>query len=297
MRVLVIGAAGQLGTDLCGVCRGDDLTTADIDTVDIRDAPGVERLINAVGPEVVINCAAVHNVPKCQAEPETAFAVNATGALNLAVACRKARARLVHISTDYVFGSGLTRPQIETDPPAPLSVYGASKLAGEHLIAAETDNYQIFRTAGLYGNAPCVAKGGMNFVKLMLHLAATRGNVRVVTDEITTPTYTVVLAAQVRLAAEQGEPGLYHATCGGGCSWYEFAETIFALTNTPVKLVAATCSDFPAPVKRPAYSVLENKHLQDQGIDIMPHWRDALDQYLHAAKPSNDPGRRGGWED
>ena len=136
------------------------------------------------------------------------------------------------------------------------------------------------RSAALYGAAPCLAKQGMNFVRLMLHLAATRPEVRVVTDEITTPTHTRALAKQLRVLAEQGEPGLYHATCQGACSWYDFAKAIFAKTNTQAILVPATSADFPSPVRRPRYSVLDNAHLRAQGLDIMPAWEDALDEYL-----------------
>src|SRR5690606_5286510 len=149
--------------------------------------------------------------------------------------CHAAGARLIHISTDYVFGYGGTRPYTEDDMPAPLSVYAASKLAGEHLIAAECPNHCIVRTSGLYGTAKCRAKDGMDCVALTLRLAAPRGEVRVVTDEYVTPTYTVALARQLRVLAERGKPGVYHATCNGHCSWYDFAEAVFAETSTPVK--------------------------------------------------------------
>lgn len=286
MQVAIIGAHGQLGTELCKVFADTTLHRIDVDgdalILDICHAGDVHALIaKQLRPNVVINTAAFHNVPKCEEQPETAFAVNALGAKNLAVACQACRARLVHISTDYVFGHGGTRPYVETDLPGPLSVYGASKLAGEHLVAAYCDNYVIVRTAAIYGPAACRAKGGKNFVDLMLHLAATRGEVKVVTDEITTPTYTVALAKQIRLVAEKGEPGLYHATCQGQCSWYEFAKAIFEETRTRVTLREATSKDFPSPVKRPSYSVLDNAHLRSQGLDVMPEWRTALAEYLN----------------
>lgn len=285
MTVLVIGAEGQLGTDLCRVFADAGLHRADLDGnghhVDIRDGDAVHQLIfDDVRPNLVINTAAAHNVAECEANVDLAFAVNGMGAYHVAAACQEGGARLVHISTDYVFGHGATRPYVETDLPEPLNVYAASKRAGELLIAAACPDHLIVRTAALYGTAPCRAKGGRNFVELMRHLAATQPEVKVVTDEITTPTYTLVLARQIRLLAEKAEPGLYHATCGGACSWYEFAEAIFAATNTGVTLVKATTADFPSHVQRPEYSVLENKHAQDQGLDIMPPWRDALDLYL-----------------
>jgi dTDP-4-dehydrorhamnose reductase len=159
-------------------------------------------------------------------------------------------------------------------------VYAASKLAGEHLIASVLDDHLIVRTAAIYGNAPCRAKGGRNFIGTMLHLAATRPEVKVVTDEITTPTYTLALARQIRLLAEKGEPGVYHATCRGDCSWFDFARAIFEETDTQVVLSPTTSAEFQSPVRRPAYSVLENRHAQAQGLDIMPPWRDALKDYL-----------------
>lgn len=288
MRVLILGANGQLGSDLQREYAGEDLHVADIDRVDICEQDQVRRLIeDEVVPQLVINTAAAHNVPKCEEEPATAFAVNATGCRNVAVSCCRIGARLVHISTDYVFGHGDGRPFSEDDLPAPLNVYAASKLAGEHLAAAECPNHIIIRGAALYGAAPCVAKGGLNFVRLMLHLAATRPEVKVVTDEVTTPTYTRALAAQIRLVAEQGEPGLYHATCNGQCSWYEFAKAIFEESGVEANLLPTTSAEFPSPVKRPRYSVLENRHLQAQGLDIMPAWRDALRAYLQEMRENS----------
>jgi len=287
MRVLIVGALGQLGTDLCREFADTELCTADLDggdhQLDIRNFAQVRRLIlGAVKPELVFNCAAAHNVPRCERDLGLAFAVNAAGARHLAVACKTVKARLVHVSTDYVFGHGATRPLLETDLPAPLNVYAASKLAGEHLVAAECPDHLIIRTAAIYGTAPCRAKGGRNFVEMMLHLAATRPEVKVVTDEITTPTYTAALARQMRLLAEKGVPGLYHATCQGACSWYEFAQAIFEESNTQVRLVPARAAEFQSPVKRPEYSVLENRRAQEQNLDIMSPWRDALRDYLAA---------------
>lgn len=285
MRVLVIGAEGQLGADLCRELGDTDLHRADLDgaghLLDIRQAGRVQQLIvEELKPAWVFNCAAAHNVPLCEQDPETAFAVNAAGARNLAVACGAAGSRLIHLSTDYVFGRGGTRPYTEADLPAPLNVYAASKLAGEQLVAAACPDHLVVRTAAIYGASPCRAKGGRNFVEMMLHLAATRPEVRVVTDEITTPTYTRALARQLRLLAERGRPGLYHATCQGACSWFEFARAIFEETNTAVTLVPVSAAEFQSPVQRPDYSVLENARAQAQGLDVLPAWRDALKEYL-----------------
>ena len=294
MNVLIIGAEGQLGQDLNAIYAECTRHRADLDgdghILDIRDADAVRALIlDTVKPELVINVAAAHNVPLCEQDPGLAFAVNATGARNLAVACTEIGARLVHVSTDYVFGDGATEPLVETDLPQPLSVYAASKLAGEHLIASVCADHIIVRTAAIYGKAACRAKGGRNFIGTMLHLAATRPEVKVVTDEITTPTYTLALAKQMRLLAEKGEPGLYHTTCQGACSWFEFAQAIFEETGTKTKLVPTTSSEFQSPVRRPSYSVLENKHAKDLGLDIMPPWREGLRDYLKETAQAISP--------
>ena len=290
MKVLVIGAEGQLGTEICRTFIDDDVYRADLDGdglfLDVCDPATVTRVIREeIRPDVVVNTAAAHNVPDCEQRPEIAFAVNAIGARNVACACTACGARLIYISTDYVFGHGVTQPLTEMDLPTPLNAYGVSKLAGEHFVAAECADYCIVRTAALYGPKPCRAKAGQNFIGLMLHLAKTQGEVRVVTDEITTPTYAVALARQIRVIAEQAEPGIYHATCNGECSWHTFAQAIFEQTQTPVKLIETTTATFPSQVKRPGYSVLQNKHLQDQGLDIMPEWRDALNSYLTEYPP------------
>lgn len=285
MRTLIIGARGQLGTDCCHAFADTELHRADREgasiPLDLTDATRVRDVLHDLRPDVVLNTAAAHNVPACETDPANAFAVNASGVFHLARACNEINARLLHISTDYVFGDGHHAPIAETALPAPLNVYAASKLAGEHLALANCANTFVIRSAALYGNAPCLAKGGLNFVGLMLHLAATKPELRVVTDEFTTPTHTLALAKQLRLLAERGEPGLYHATCQGHCSWHDFARAIFDKTNTPANLLPATTADFPSPVRRPHYSVLDNDHLRAQGLDIMPPWQSALDDYLH----------------
>lgn len=282
MDVLVIGARGQLGSDVCKAFDGETVHEANSDRVNIMDRDSVFKLIEETKPDVVVNTAAFHNVPLCEEEPQNAFMGNGAACQYLGAACEEAGARIIQISTDYVFGHGGSKPYVESDATAPLSIYGATKLAGENLLAAECANHIVLRVAAIYGVNPCRAKGGLNFIDLMLKLAKERGEVKVVTDEITTPTHTAAIAAQIRVLAEKGNPGLYHGTCQGSCSWHEFAKTIFEETNTDVKLNEATSEEFASPVKRPSYSVLENKNLQDQGIDIMPPWRDALNDYLQA---------------
>jgi len=290
MKVLVIGSEGQLGTALCEAFADTDVIRADIFGADIQldvsDRDSLHEAVCGLSPNLVINTAAAHDVSRCENDPAWAFAINATGASNVAVACTACGARLIHISTDYVFGETQEGvPLVESDTPVPLNVYGASKLAGEHLVAADCANHCIVRTAGLYGLAPCRGKSGENFVVRMLHQAGQE--LRVVNDEFTTPTYTASLARQIRLLAERGEPGIYHATCQGACSWFEFAQAIFEESGQTPVLSPVTRDAFPSPVSRPSYSVLENRYLQSQGLDIMPAWRDALREYLRERSGSS----------
>jgi len=282
MKVIIIGANGQIGSDLVGVFRrrGAEVVGLTHQDIEICDGAAVEAKLAEARAQVVVNAAAFHNVEACETDPQSAFAVNALGARHLASASLRHGFRLIHISTDYVFDGGKRQPYTEEDCPRPLNCYGNSKLSGELFIQAIAKNYAVVRVSGLYGAAPCRAKKGLNFVKIMLKLARERGEVKVVTDEFDTPTYTVAAAEQVARLADRPESGLFHATPQGQCSWYEFAEAIFQYSGTTVKLLPATSADFPAKVPRPSYSVLDNKHLRDCGLDIMPEWRDCLKSYL-----------------
>ncbi len=289
MHVLIIGSEGQLGADLCSVWSDARVSRADIagnsPRLDVRDGGAVWDMIQGLRPDVVVNAAASHELIACDKNPGEAFAVNATGALWTAKACAACGARLVYISTDYVFGGAPLhprRPYIESDLPAPMNVYAASKLAGESLTAAYCADSLVLRTAALYGLTPCRGKGGRNFVETMLDLAAGGKEIKVVEDEITTPTYTASLARQVRILAEGAAPGLYHATCAGMCSWYEFAQAIFEETGTLASITAVGSADYHSPVRRPRYSVLENRRSRELGQDVMPSWRDALKEYAAA---------------
>jgi dTDP-4-dehydrorhamnose reductase len=279
MRVAIAGCEGQLGRDIVEALEGHDLDLWTHERVEITDEGAVGEAFRAFRPDAVINTAAFHNVPLCEEEPCRAYTVNALGPRNLARVCEQAGARLIHISTDYVFDGSKNAPYLESDLPAPQSVYATTKLAGEHLIAAETGRFAVLRTSGLYGVHPCRAKG-RNFVELMVKLARERGKVRVVTDEILTPTFTADLARQVVVVLEKGSPGLYHGTAEGSCSWFEFARAIFDIGGIEVDLQPTTSEEFPSPAKRPAYSVLENANLEDQGLNIMRDWREALEDYM-----------------
>jgi dTDP-4-dehydrorhamnose reductase len=282
MKIAVIGGNGQLGSDLVAAfSKNGDIVRALVHSeIEIADTNSVWRALKDVQPEVIVNTAAMHHVENCEREPGEAFAANAIGPRNLAVAAREFGAVLMHLSTDYVFDGGKDSPYVEDDNPLPLNAYGITKLAGEHFVRSTTDKHFVIRTSGLYGKSPCRAKGGLNFIELMLKLAKERGEVHVVDDEMVTPTSTAELAQQIVRLSRSNCYGLYHATAEGSCSWYEFAQEIFALTDTPVRLKAAVPGEFPAKVARPRYSVLENRCLKTHGLNIFRPWQEAVREYL-----------------
>jgi dTDP-4-dehydrorhamnose reductase len=283
VKIALIGANGQLGSDLAKVLppRGHDLVPLTHADLEITDAASVEAMMSAHRPDLVLNMAAFHKVDLCEEEAEHTFAVNTLGVQALALACRRHDAALAHMSTDYVFGGDRTRqtPYVETDIPAPINVYGVSKLAGEHLVQYLLEQHFIFRVTGLYGVAGSSGKGG-NFVELMLRLAREGRDIRVVDDQRMTPTYTVDLAHQIASVIETERYGLYHATSQGDCTWHEFAAEIFRQSGLSPNLSRAKTGDFGEKATRPAYSVLENQALQRIGLDQMRPWKDALAAYL-----------------
>lgn len=282
MNVVVIGANGQLGSDLVAAFtdHGDKVRGLSHGDIEISDLNSVSRVLEGLQPELVVNTAAMHHVENCEQEPEKAFAVNAVGARNLARVSRNLGAVLMHVSTDYVFDGSKGTPYVEQDNPLPLNAYGITKLAGEHFVRDTTEKHFVVRTSGLYGKSPCRAKGGLNFIELMLKLARERGEVRVVDSEFVTPTSTAELAQQLVRLGRSNHYGLYHATAEGSCSWYEFAREIFTLTDTKVKLNAAGPNEFPAKVPRPKYSVLENRALKSHNLNGFKPWQDGLQTYL-----------------
>lgn len=284
MKVIVIGADGQLGKDICAAFEqnNDTVIPMTIENIEISNPVSVEQALAANAPcDAVINTAAFHNVPKCEENPVKAFKVNGLGSLYLAKECNKHDIPLVHVSTDYIFDGAKQAPYVEDDNPLPLNVYANTKLSGEHFVASTAKKYYILRVSGIYGTNPCLAKG-YNFVDLMLKLSKEREEVRVVDDEILTPTFTEDIAAQtVHMLHNNAENGVYHVTNEGHCSWYEFAREIFDITDTKTTLNKANPGEFAITVNRPTYSVLENKHLKDQGLNVMPHWKDAIKRYLH----------------
>jgi dTDP-4-dehydrorhamnose reductase len=282
VKIVLIGANGQLGSDLFRAFSrsGDEVVSTEHSTFDVCCAEQVEELVDRVRPDSVVNTAAFHKLEECEKKPLRTFEVNAIGALNLARSCAQSRAVLVHFSTDYVFDGQKRVPYEESDLPCPLSVYGTTKVAGEELIACNTERYYIVRTSGLYGHAGSSGKGG-NFVETMLKRAANRERISVVDDQILTPTATLDLASMVQRLIDTEAFGLYHVSCADSCSWYQFAREIFALKKIEVDLVPVETRDFASPVKRPPYSVLSKNRLKGLGLS-MPEWRDSLERYLRA---------------
>ena len=282
MKVAVIGADGQLGVDVVNqfTREGDDVRSLTHTEIEVSEIDSVSNCLKEIRPDVVVNTAAMHHVEKCEQEPQKAFAVNGLGARNLALVSREIDATLFHVSTDYVFDGAKRKPYEETDAPRPLNVYGNTKLSGEHFVRGMCEKHFVLRTSAIYGKSPCRAKGGLNFVELMLKLAKERGKVRVVDSEFVTPTRTTEIAQQIVALSRSDSYGLYHTTAEGACSWHEFAAEIFRLTNTKVILEVAGPNEFPMKVPRPLYSVLENRALQSLGLNLFQPWQVGLREYL-----------------
>jgi dTDP-4-dehydrorhamnose reductase len=284
MKVAVIGGNGQLGTDVVGTFsrNGDEVYSVSHSDIELSCLESVANGLKSLRPDIVVNTAAMHHVENCEREPEKAFAVNALGARNVSAVTRELGAILMHVSTDYVFDGTKGRPYDESDRPEPLNVYGNTKLSGEHFVCSTAEKYFVLRTSAIYGRSPCRAKGGLNFIELMLKLARERGRVRVVDNEIVTPTSTAELAKQMVVLSRSDFYGLYHATAEGSCSWCEFAREIFESTGTKVDLQVAGPNEFPAKVPRPTYSVLENSRLKKHGVNVFRPWQEGVREYLSA---------------
>lgn len=282
MRIAVLGSAGQLGRDLLPRLKGEvvPLTRADID---LAEPQGISERLKSLRADVLVNCAAYNLVDKAEDDPAPAFAVNAIGVQHLVDACRELGTRLVHVSTDYVFGADRhrTTPYLETDSPGPVSEYGRSKLAGERVALTVPANLAI-RTCGLYGVWGSGGKGG-NFVETMLRVAGQGKPLRVVADQRCTPTYTADLAEGIAKLIEQGTTGLIHLTSDGDCTWHELAAAIFRLSGVTADLTPITSAEFGAKAQRPGYSVLGSSRTAETGVQLRP-WQEALAAYLKERK-------------
>lgn len=281
-RFAVIGANGQLGSDLMAELarQGHEAVALNHDRVDIADAGALRRALEETRPGIILNAAAMHNVDACEADPAAAFRVNALGLRNLALAADALDAALLHYSTDYVFDGAKAAPYLESDLPRPLNAYGTSKLAGEHFVQSLARRHFVVRVGAIYGHAPCRAKGGRNFVTTMLALGRERPFLRVVDDEIVSPTPTAAIARQSLALCQTAQYGLYHMAAQGRCSWHAFAAAIFEIAGIKTDLQMAAPGEFPAKVPRPAYSALENGALKRIGLDQMPDWREGLRRFL-----------------
>lgn len=292
MKILVTGANGQLGTDLCKVLQHFELIPLTHKDIEIGDMNSVKQVINKYKPDIVINTAAYVRVDDCETEQDKAFKVNALGARNVAVAAQELGAKLVHVSTDYIFGGveetlvvshkaggDKPRPYTEFDAPIPLSVYGKSKLAGEDFIRHLYTKHFIVRTSGLFGIAGARGKGG-NFVETILKLAQEREKLKVVNDQVFSPTYTKDLAQKIAQLIETEHYGIFHITNRGICSWYEFAKEILEQASLKIPVIPITSDKYPQRARRPRFSVLDNYHLRLLGLDDMRTWQEALKDYM-----------------
>ncbi|WP_336249494.1 dTDP-4-dehydrorhamnose reductase [Stomatohabitans albus] len=275
-RVIVTGAGGQLGTDLVQgfTARGHEVMGFTRQTVDLTDGPGLGEAIRASNPDIVINAAAYTAVDKAETDPRTAWQVNAFAPGFIAQACEHVGARLVQVSTDYVFNGLQGRPWTEWDNTDPQSVYGASKLAGERQAAQYCSRTYIVRTSWVLG------EHGNNFAKTMLRLGRSLDELSVVDDQLGSPTFTVDLVDRIANILETEHYGTWHASNSGSCTWYELARQIFTLADITVDLAPTTTAAFNALAPRPANSVLANMMADYLGLPAMPAWEDSLEVLL-----------------
>ena len=275
MKILIAGAAGQLGQALLRVAgpRGWETVATEVAQMDITDPKGVRRHLEQYRPEVVVNAAAATRVDDLEADSDLALKVNGLGPRNLAVACRQLGVKLIHISTDYVFDGAKDGPYLEWDATNPLSVYGRSKLIGEEMVRQQCPDHFIVRTAWLYGLP------GPNFVTAILGKGRTGQGLQVVDDQRGSPTSALALAPQLLALAETEVFGTYHATCRGEATWYEFALHILGRAGLAAPVTPCATAAYPRPARRPANSVLENRMLRLAGLDLMPSWQEAYQEF------------------
>jgi dTDP-4-dehydrorhamnose reductase len=273
MKILVTGANGQLGREIAVQAQQHTLIMTDLKELDITDHQATADFFRQVKPGAVIHCAAYTNVDKAETDADTAFRINVAGTQNIAAGCLATGARMVYISTDYVFDGQSQQAYREFDAVNPQSAYGRTKWQGEQMVRHILGRHYILRTAWLYGD-------GNNFVRTMLKLAGEGNPLRVVDDQVGTPTSTTELTKAILRLLDSDAYGTYHATCQGQCSWYEFACEIFRQAGKKVDICPVTTAEFPRPAKRPPHSVLDNYMLRMTVGDPMASWQDALRSYL-----------------
>jgi dTDP-4-dehydrorhamnose reductase len=279
MKIIITGAKGQLGNDCIQVlAKENEVIALGRNELDITRLAEVNAMIDRLRPDVIVNCAAYTRVDACETEKELARKVNVTGPENLATCVERNSGLLIHISTDYVFDGKkkIPEPYIESDDPCPASYYGKTKLEGEMAVRNTTDRHVILRTAWLYG------ANGHNFLKTILRLASTRPNreLKVVNDQFGSPTWSYRLALQIAALIKSTGRGTYHATAESYATWYELADYFLNKMNIPHNVIPCTSDEYPLPAPRPKNSILENRRLKDEGIDVMNRWQADLDHYI-----------------
>jgi dTDP-4-dehydrorhamnose reductase len=276
MRVAVTGARGMLGSGICRIFEMEhEVTGFDLEDFDITDTQKTHRILRQLNPEVVIHCAAFTDVDKAEVSPDEAYRVNALGTWNVASCAAEIQSKIVYMSTDFVFDGEKAAPYTEWDTPNPLNYYGNTKLAGEKVIQWIGGRYYIVRTAWLFGD------GDKSFPARILKAAKKNPELRVVADQIGTPTYIIDLAETIQELIESPLCGIYQVTNSGQCSWYEYAKKVIELAGmTNVQVTPITSSEWPSPTRRPSFSVLRHYVLELQGKDRMRTWDAALTEFM-----------------
>jgi len=285
MKIVVTGAHGQLGRDMVETLleRGHEAIGLGRHELDICDQAACQAAMRELRPDAVIHCAAYTAVDRAETDADAPYAVNAWGTRNMAAAAAAVGAKVVYVSTDYVFDGTSLQPYVEYDLTNPRSVYGKSKLAGEQLLQTLCSRYFIVRTSWVFG------RHGANFVKTMLKLGAEKDQLKVVNDQIGSPTYTIDLASFIVDLVETERYGIYHASNAGSCSWFEFAQAIFAESGQQVEVLPCTTEEFPRPAPRPRYSVMEHMAIRTNGfVDLRP-WREALSDFVSRMDEGSTP--------
>lgn len=283
-KVLITGVSGQVGQAIYEILSKDNdyelfLTNRtphieyNIEELDISDERAVGTIIDRISPDIIINCAAFTAVDLCESEEDRAYEINALGPKYLAMAAERTGAVLVHLSSDYVFDGNGSKPYIESDPTSPISAYGRTKLAGEVFVKENCKKYYILRPAWVYGQ-------GKNFVKTMVRLAESGKDIRVVSDQIGSPTSAIQIARVISFLIKTESYGMYHCSCEGSCSWYDFAVEIMKVAAKNIKVKPITTLEYPTAAKRPMYSVLDNKALRERHNYVMKDWKEAFKEYM-----------------
>ena len=292
MKILITGCKGQLGNELQDIIKNgraeigevsevikeSEIIALDVDELDITNLTQVKEKLNDLKPDVVINCAAATNVDGCESNEDFALKVNSIGPRNLAMVCEKVNAKLVQVSTDYVFSGVSDKPLTEYDLTAPYSVYGKTKLLGEQYVQEFCSKFFIFRTAWLYGYI------GHNFVYTMMKLGKEKESIKVVDDQRGNPTHANDLAYHILKLIETEEYGIYHCTGKGECTWYDFAKTIIELSGEKCEVKPCTSEEYKTPARRPEYSSLDNMMLRCTVGDEMRDWQDAIKSFVAIVK-------------